>query len=220
MFGHQHEEKDDDQSSEKNTTVAPDKPAVETPAAADKSEEATPASDTAADAGAAADSGAIKTDGSPASHEDTEPSDTPPADDKAWQHPGAPIDDEDEEEEDDSDAKGPEPIKDIVGTNAGPDFKPFPQGGSTLEDIGNTPHELIDIKQNALNDLMPLADKLEQSPEDKFRTTMMIIQASDDQSLIQAAYDAAQDIKDEKVRAQALLDIVNEINYFTQHPEN
>ena len=49
---------------------------------------------------------------------------------------------------------------------------------------------------------------------------LMMIQASDDQSLVQSAYAAAHDIKDEKVRAQALLDIVNEINYFTQHPEN
>jgi len=45
----------------------------------------------------------------------------------------------------------------------------------------------------------------------------MMIQAADDQSLIKDAYEAAQNINDEKARAQALLDIVNEINYFTQH---
>jgi len=49
---------------------------------------------------------------------------------------------------------------------------------------------------------------------------MMMIQAADDESLIKTAYEAAQNISDEKVRAQALLDIVNEINYFTQHHEN
>jgi hypothetical protein len=75
---------------------------------------------------------------------------------------------------------------------------------------------LLAIKQQALQQLSPLVDHLEQSPEEKFRTTMMMIQASDDQSLIEAAYDAAQNIKDDKVRAQALLDIINEINYFTQ----
>lgn len=32
-----------------------------------------------------------------------------------------------------------------------------------------------------------------------------MIQASDDQSLIQQAYDAAQQIQDEKIKAQALL---------------
>lgn len=76
--------------------------------------------------------------------------------------------------------------------------------------------DLLSIKQDALQSLSPLLGKLEQSPEEKFRTTMMLIQASDDQSLIQTAYAAAKEISDEKVRAQALLDIVNEINYFTQ----
>ncbi len=76
--------------------------------------------------------------------------------------------------------------------------------------------DLLSIKQDALQNLSPLLSQLDQSPEEKFRTTMMLIQASDDQSLIQAAYAAAKEISDEKVRAQALLDIVNEINYFTQ----
>lgn len=76
--------------------------------------------------------------------------------------------------------------------------------------------DLLDIKQNALQALTPLIDHLEQSPSEKFRTTMMMIQASDNHSLIKVAYDAAQKIENEKERAQALLDIVNEINYFTQ----
>ncbi|HET9174133.1 MAG TPA: hypothetical protein VFN56_02515 [Candidatus Saccharimonadales bacterium] len=78
---------------------------------------------------------------------------------------------------------------------------------------------LLDIKQQALQQLSPLVGHLEQSPEEKFRTTMMMIQASDDQSLIKTAYEAAQAISDEKTKAQALLDIVNEINYFT-HQQN
>ncbi len=83
--------------------------------------------------------------------------------------------------------------------------------------VGTLPaDDLLDIKQQALKALTPLVDHLEQSPEEKFRTTMMMIQASDDHSLIKVAYDAAKGIADEKERAQALLDIVNEINYFTQ----
>jgi len=76
--------------------------------------------------------------------------------------------------------------------------------------------ELLDIKKQALQQLSPLVGHLEQSPEEKFKTTMMMIQASDDQSLVQAAYEAAKQITDDKTRAQALLDVVNEINYFTQ----
>lgn len=76
--------------------------------------------------------------------------------------------------------------------------------------------DLIGIKQEALQALSPLVGHLDQSPEEKFRTTMMMIQASDDQSLVKSAYEAAKQITDDKVRAQALLDIINEINYFTQ----
>jgi hypothetical protein len=81
----------------------------------------------------------------------------------------------------------------------------------------NTADDLISIKQEALQNLKPLIGHLEQTPEEKFRTTMMMIQAADDQGLIPEAYAAAKKISDDKVRAQALLDIVNEINYFTQH---
>jgi hypothetical protein len=76
--------------------------------------------------------------------------------------------------------------------------------------------ELLNLKREALEDLAPLVDHLDQSPEEKFKTTMMMIQATDDSSMVKQAYEAATSITDEKIRAQALLDIVNEINYFTQ----
>lgn len=75
--------------------------------------------------------------------------------------------------------------------------------------------ELLDIKQQALNQLSPLVSHLDQAPEERFRTLMMMIQASDNQSLVKSAYETAQQITDEREKAQALLDIVNEINYFT-----
>jgi hypothetical protein len=80
----------------------------------------------------------------------------------------------------------------------------------------NGDDDLASIKQEALQQLSPLVSHLDQSAEEKFRTTMMMIQASDDKSLIKTAYDAAKSIIDEKARAQALLDVINEINYFSQ----
>jgi len=82
---------------------------------------------------------------------------------------------------------------------------------------GGHEDELLKLKQQALQSLAPLVDHLDQDPEEKFKTTMMMIQASDNADLIPEAYEAANKIPDEKVRAQALLDVVNEINYFTQH---
>jgi hypothetical protein len=111
-----------------------------------------------------------------------------------WGHPGQPLD---------------TPHEDVVQPANDPNIV-------TAAPAPHAQNDLIDIKQQALTQLSPLVGHLDQSPEEKFRTTMMMIQASDDQSLIQTAYDAAQQITDEKVKAQALLDIVNEINYFTQ----
>jgi hypothetical protein len=86
---------------------------------------------------------------------------------------------------------------------------------SSREADAAAPEDLISIKQDALQNLKPLVGHLDQSPEEAFRMTMMMIQATDDQSLIPKAYDLAKSITDEKARAQALLDVVNEINYFT-----
>ncbi len=87
-------------------------------------------------------------------------------------------------------------------------------------DNQNNNNDLISLKQQALQELSPLVKHLNQDPEEKFKTTMMMIQASDEQSLIPEAFEAAKNIKEDKARAQALLDIINEINYFTQDSTN
>lgn len=102
----------------------------------------------------------------------------------------------------------PAPTTDTLTDN------PAPQS----DDINAAPsNDLINIKQQALQHLSPLVGHLDQTPEEKFRTTMMMIQASDNKDLIKDAFEAAQQIGDDKARAQALLDVINEINYFTQH---
>ncbi len=82
-------------------------------------------------------------------------------------------------------------------------------------DSANVPGELMDIKRSALEELSPLIDQLDQTPEEKTNTLLMMIQATDDKSHIPDAFKSAKDIKDEKKRARAMLDIINEINYFT-----
>lgn len=85
------------------------------------------------------------------------------------------------------------------------------------EDLSSdTTEELARMKQEALKHLQPLVGTLQQSPEEEFRTLMMMIQATDDRTMLKKALEAAKNIKDDKVRAQAMLDVINEINYFTQ----
>ena len=71
------------------------------------------------------------------------------------------------------------------------------------------------IKQTALNELRPLVDKLDVSPEEKFDTYLLLLRSTDDKTLIAPAHDAAIAIVDEARRAQALLDIIKEIDYFS-----
>lgn len=94
------------------------------------------------------------------------------------------------------------------------DDTPAPSPAAHTQDVNDS--DLLNLKQDALQKLSPLLSHLQQSPEEKFRTTMMMIQASDNKDLLKDAYEAAQAIPDDKVKAQALLDVINEINYFTQ----
>lgn len=73
---------------------------------------------------------------------------------------------------------------------------------------------LESIKRDALSQLRPLVDKLDLEPDEKFDTLLLIIRSTDDKSLVQSAYDAAKNIADDAKRAEALLDIVKEIDYF------
>lgn len=100
------------------------------------------------------------------------------------------------------------------------DESPAPEPVVDAEPAADTgSDDLIDLKQKALQQLTPIVGHLDQTPEEKFRTTMMLIQASDNQALLGEAYEAANAIEDEKVKAQALLDVINEINYFTQNKQ-
>ena len=75
---------------------------------------------------------------------------------------------------------------------------------------------LDELKKTALEELRPLVGKLNLPPEEKFDTLLLIIRSTDDQSLLAPAHEAAQAIMDENKRAQALLDVIKEIDYFSQ----
>lgn len=73
------------------------------------------------------------------------------------------------------------------------------------------------VKQEALQELRPLVDKLNVSPEEKFDTYLLLLRSTDDKALIEPAHEAAKGIVDEARRAQALLDIIKEIDFLTQN---
>ncbi|NTW61920.1 hypothetical protein HGB25_00690 [Candidatus Saccharibacteria bacterium] len=87
------------------------------------------------------------------------------------------------------------------------------------EPVSTTPTpvstDLESIKKDALTELRPLVDKLELAPEEKFDTYLLLLRSTDDKALIGPAHQAAQAITDETRRAQALLDVIKEIDYFS-----
>lgn len=83
--------------------------------------------------------------------------------------------------------------------------------------VSATPHkndDLSDLKKSALEELRPLVTKLNLPPDEKFDTLLLIIRSTDDKSLLAPAHEAAKLITDETRRAQALLDVIKEIDYF------
>jgi len=76
--------------------------------------------------------------------------------------------------------------------------------------------DLDSIKLNALKELRPLMDKVELPAEEKFDTYLMLIRSTDDKTLIGPAHTAAQGIADEKRKAEALLEIIKEIDYLSR----
>jgi hypothetical protein len=80
----------------------------------------------------------------------------------------------------------------------------------------NDSSALDDIKLNALKELRPLMDKVELPAEEKFDTYLMLLRSTDDSTLIDPAHRAAQGISDEKRKAEALLEIIKEIDYLSR----
>lgn len=94
----------------------------------------------------------------------------------------------------------PEPIA--------PELPPMPVGPAPSGDLDG-------VKLDAINELRPLVDKLNLSPEEKFDTYLLLIRSTDDKTLVAPAHEAAKAIADEARRAQALLDIIKEIDFLS-----
>jgi hypothetical protein len=82
--------------------------------------------------------------------------------------------------------------------------------------VPSTDSSLEGVKKDAIQELRPLIDHIDLPPEEKFDTYLLLIRSTDDSSLIAPAHIAAQGITDEKRKAEALLDIIKEIDYLSK----
>lgn len=76
--------------------------------------------------------------------------------------------------------------------------------------------DLDGIKSQALNELRPLIDHVDLPAEERFDAYLMLLRSTDDSSLVGPAHAAAQNIGDEKRKAEALLEIIKEIDYLSR----
>ncbi len=116
-------------------------------------------------------------------------------------------------------AAAPEPTADPVQLPPAPEpiLPPEPTEELPLAPLPAPSGELDGVKQEAINELRPLVDKLTLPAEEKFDTYLLLIRSTDDKSLIAPAHAAARNIQDEARRAQALLDIIKEIDFLSGH---
>ena len=99
-----------------------------------------------------------------------------------------------------------------------PTLEPLPVPPVNVASI--VPTDLESIKKDALEQLRPLIDKVELPAEEKFDIYLMLIRSTDDASLIGPANLAAQSISDEKRKAEALLDVIKEIDYLSRNQQS
>jgi len=115
----------------------------------------------------------------------------------------------------------PDPVSDTPASpEPTPPATPDPAPAEPIPQPISDFSELDKIKKSALDELQPLIEHVEQSPEERYETVMMMIRSNDDPSLISQAYEAAKGIEDEKTRANALLNIVSEIEYLKSKQTN
>lgn len=75
---------------------------------------------------------------------------------------------------------------------------------------------LLDVKNEAIEELMPILDHLKTDPEEKFNAYLLLLRSTDNKDLIKPALSMAKQIIDEEKRASALLDIIKEIDYLSK----
>lgn len=109
------------------------------------------------------------------------------------------------------------PLPDLPPEPA-PESEPVAQPKPAKTSATVTPvadNDLDSVKNEAIKELRPLVDKLNISAEEKFDTYLLLIRSTDDKTLIAPAHEAAKNIADESRRAQALLDVIKEIDFLS-----
>lgn len=72
--------------------------------------------------------------------------------------------------------------------------------------------DISKVKEAALKELFPIMDRVEVEPEKRFLLFQEMLNTMRDKAVIAPAYEAARQIRDDKVRADSLLYLINSID--------
>ena len=72
--------------------------------------------------------------------------------------------------------------------------------------------DITKVKEAALKELFPIMDRVEVEPEKRFLLYQEMLNTMRDKAVIAPAYEAARQIRDDKVRADSLLYLINSID--------
>lgn len=72
--------------------------------------------------------------------------------------------------------------------------------------------DISKVKEAALKELFPIMDRVEVDPEKRFLLYQEMLTTMRDKAVIAPAYEAARQIRDDKVRADSLLYLINSID--------
>ena len=72
--------------------------------------------------------------------------------------------------------------------------------------------DISKVKEAALKELFPIMDRVEVEPEKRFLLYQEMLNAMRDKAVIAPAYEAARQIRDDKIRADSLLYLINSID--------
>ena len=89
-------------------------------------------------------------------------------------------------------------------------------GNNQEQPVNNTADKLDSTKKRALESLAPLLGSLNVDPERKFEICMNAIRFTDNKDLVETALEAAEAIEEKGTKAEALVELITEINYLQQ----
>ncbi len=72
--------------------------------------------------------------------------------------------------------------------------------------------DIVKVKEAALKELFPIMDRVEVEPEKRFILFQEMLNTMRDKAVIAPAYEAARQIRDDKLRADSLLYLINSID--------